>query len=229
MMKLENVVPWGRSFDEYVKMFDLTSDELKLNILDCGGGPSSFNAEMMQLGCNISGNITSCDPIYQFTVEEIQNRIQQTYSKIIAAVKETPENFVWQDITSPDELGEVRMVAMKKFLADLSQGISQKRYVKSELPNLPFTNGKFDLALCSHLLFTYSNILSADFHVDSIVEMRRVASEVRVFPLVTQFSGEISPHLEAVINQLTARGLQVEIRKVDYEFQKGGNQMLWVR
>lgn len=222
MIKLGNVVPWGRCFDEYVKMFDLTLDELKLNIVDCGGGPASFNVEMMQLG----GKVISCDPIYQFTVEEIQSRIQETYSKIIAGVKETPEKFVWNDITSPDELGKVRMAAMDKFLADLPQGILQNRYVKSELPNLPFTDGKFDLALCAHFLFTYSNILSTDFHVSSILEMLRVASEVRVFPVVTQFSGETSPHLEAVINQLTARGLQVEVRKVDYEFQKGGSEML---
>ena len=61
-MKLENVVPWGRCFEEYVKMFDLTSDELKLNIVDCGGGPSSFNVEMTKL----DGKVISCDPIYQF-------------------------------------------------------------------------------------------------------------------------------------------------------------------
>lgn len=224
-VKLENVVPWGRCFDEYVLMFDLTSDELKLNIVDCGGGPSSFNAEMMQLG----GNVISCDPIYQFTAQQIQNRIQQTYPKIITRLKANPEKFVWQDIASPDELGKVRMAAMNKFLADYPQGILQKRYVKSELPNLPFTDGEFDLALCAHFLFTYSNILSTDFHVSSILEMRRVASQVRVFPVVTQFSGETSPHLEPVINQLTSRGLQVEVRKVDYEFQKGGNEMLWVR
>lgn len=224
-LKLENVVPWGRCFDEYVKMFDLSSNELKLNIVDCGGGPSSFNAEMMPIG----GKVISCDPIYQFTVEEIQSRIKQIYSKMIEGVKATPDTFVWQNIASPDELGKVRMTAMNNFLADFPQGISQKRYVKSELPNLPFTDGKFDLALCSHFLFTYSNILSADFHIDSIVEMRRVALEVRVFPLVTQFDGENSPHLEAVIDRLNARGFQVEVRKVDYEFQKGGNQMLWVR
>ena len=225
MMKLENVVPWGRCFDEYIKMFDLTSDELKLNILDCGGGPSSFNVEMRQKGCKV----ISCDPIYQFTTKEIQSRIQQIYSQMVAGVKETPEKFIWQDIASPDELGEVRMAAMEKFLADYAAGVSQNRYIKSELPHLPFADGKFDLALCAHFLFTYSNILSTEFHVSSIVEMRRVASEVRVFPLVTQFSGEISPHLEAVINDLTSRGLQVEVLMVDYEFQKGGNKMLWVR
>ena len=225
MMKLENVVPWGRCFDEYVGMFNLSSDELGLNILDCGGGPSSFNVEMTQKGCKV----ISCDPIYQFTAEEIRDRIQETYSPMIEGVKATPDKFVWQNIASPDELGEVRMAAMTKFIADYPQGISQKRYIKSELPNLPFADGKFDLALCAHLLFTYSNILSTEFHVSSIVELRRVASEVRVFPVVTQFTGETSPHLEAVISQLTSHGLQVELRKVDYEFQKGGDEMLWVR
>lgn len=225
MIELENVVPWGRCFHEYIKMFDLTSDELKLNILDCAGGPSSFNAEMTQKGCKV----VSCDPIYQFTVEEIHSRIQQTYSQIIEGVKATPHKFVWRDIASPDELGQVRMAAMTKFLADYPQGILEKRYIKSELPNFPFSDTKFDLALCAHFLFTYSNILSTEFHVSSIVEMRRVASEVRVFPVVTQFSGETSPHLDAVISKLIYRGFQVELRKVNYEFQKGGNEMLWVR
>ncbi len=45
MMKLENVLPWGRCFDEYVGMFNLSAEELGLNILDCAGGPSSFNVK----------------------------------------------------------------------------------------------------------------------------------------------------------------------------------------
>jgi hypothetical protein len=40
----QDIVPWGRSFAEYVKMFSLIPDDLDLRILDCGGGPSSFNA-----------------------------------------------------------------------------------------------------------------------------------------------------------------------------------------
>ncbi|WP_225225324.1 hypothetical protein [Komarekiella delphini-convector] len=58
--KLKNVIPWGRSMQEYIKMFDLTSDELKLNILDCAGGPASFNAEMTCQGYKV----ISCDPVY---------------------------------------------------------------------------------------------------------------------------------------------------------------------
>lgn len=42
----------------------------------------------------------------------------------------------------------------------------------------------FDLAVCSHLLFLYSEHLSEDFHVESIKELCRVAGEARIFPLL---------------------------------------------
>ena len=41
----------------------------------------------------------------------------------------------------------------------------------------------FDLALCSHLLFTYSKQLSASFHVEAVLEMCRVARESAFSPL----------------------------------------------
>jgi hypothetical protein len=93
---------------------------------------------------------------------------------------------------------------------------------------LPFASDSFDLVLCSHLLFTYSEQLSTDFHAASLQELARVAREVRVFPLVTAFTGARSPHLAPVLAGLQAQGLSVEVRSVDYEFQKGGNQMLCV-
>jgi hypothetical protein len=41
---LDKVVPWGRSFDEYVRMFDLTPADLGKRILGCGDGPASFGS-----------------------------------------------------------------------------------------------------------------------------------------------------------------------------------------
>jgi hypothetical protein len=35
----------GRSADEYVGMFELTSADLSGKLLDCASGPASFNAE----------------------------------------------------------------------------------------------------------------------------------------------------------------------------------------
>lgn len=62
-MRLEKVVPFGRSFDEYIKMFNLSESNLKRRILGVGDGPASFNAEATKLGVNV----TSIDPIYQFS------------------------------------------------------------------------------------------------------------------------------------------------------------------
>lgn len=63
---LEKVVPWGRSYNEYLRMFVLTEDDLGRQILGCGDGPASFNAELSQRG----GHIISIDPIYIFDVDQ---------------------------------------------------------------------------------------------------------------------------------------------------------------
>lgn len=222
--KLESVVPWGRNFNEYLKMFSLTSDELKLKILDCAGGPASFNVEMMQQGYQV----ISADPIYQFSVVEITQRIQETSEQVLAGLETNREDFVWQDIQSPQHLGEIRMAAMQQFLPDLLLGIEQGRYITCELPNLPFNNNQFELALCSHFLFTYSNVLTKEFHIASIRELCRVATEVRIFPLLTNFSTQIAEILPSIIDELSTQGYKLEIQQVDYEFQKGGNQMLCI-
>jgi len=76
------------------------------------------------------------------------------------------------------------MSSVGLFLADFEEGKRQGRYVDAELQNLPFADGDFDIALCSHFLFLYSEQFSEDFHVTAIQEMCRVAEEVRVFPLL---------------------------------------------
>ena len=222
--KLEKVIPWGRSLEEYVRMFDLTSDDLRLKILDCAGGPASFNVEMNRKGYKV----ISCDPVYQFSAAEIAQRIQETYQTVVDGVKATEENYVWHNIQSPEHLGQIRMAAMQQFLEDFPQGIQQGRYIISELPVLPFDTEQFDLALCSHFLFTYSDLFSQDFHLASIRELCRVAQEVRIFPLLNNFSREVSSLLPSVMKDLAAQGYNLEIKQVSYEFQKGGNQMLRV-
>ena len=222
--KLENVVPWGRSLDEYIGMFNLTPTEAKLSILDCGGGPASFNAEMTRQGYRV----IACDPLYQFSQSEIAQRIKETYPVVLSAVEASRDKFVWEAIAGPEALGRVRMASMNKFLEDFPQGKQEGRYLTDELPNLSFESGQFELALCSHLLFTYSEQLSFQFHLTSILELCRVATQVRVFPLVTHFSGEPSPHLQPIINQLVEQGYKAEVCRVPYEFQRHGNQLLRV-
>lgn len=220
-LKLEHVVPWGRSFTEYTQMFDLSQNDLTSNLLDCAGGPASFNATLTQRG----GHVVSCDPIYQFSAEEIKKRIDETHPLILRGLEENLENYVWQDIPSPTELVQIRMAAMQQFLEDFLVGLQQGRYVNAELPDLPFADAQFDLALCSHLLFTYSDHLSLEFHLAAIAELCRVANEVRIFPLLN-LACERSPWLEPVMETLISQGYFCQIQPTTYEFQKGGNQLL---
>ena len=221
---LDKVVPWGRSYDEYLRMFALSAADLDRQILGCGDGPASFNAELSQRG----GHIISIDPIYEFDVPQIKSRIAETYEEVMAQTRKNKHEFIWETITSVEELGRIRMLAMDTFLDDFDAGKQTGRYIAGALPSLPFDNGRFDLALSSHFLFLYSAHFSAEFHLQALQEMLRVAQEVRVFPLL-MLGGAPSPHLDFVIKQITKEGFSIEIKRTHYEFQKGGDEMLIIK
>ena len=143
---LEHIVPWGRSWKEYEQMFSLGTAELSHGVLDCGGGPASFTAEVS--ACNYRA--VAADPIYRYSGAEIRARFEATADSMLAQVRATPADWVWS------------------------------------------------------------------YH-----------REVRVFPLLT-LGGKPSPHLAAVRSALRNEGWASEVVAVDYELQRGGNQMLRV-
>jgi len=224
MFTLEQVVPWGRSFDEYCRMFALSERDLSLRILGCGDGPASFNAEATRRGASV----TSCDPIYRWEAVRIRERIAATCDQILDQTRRNLDEFVWDSIRSVEELGEVRMAAMDDFLGDYGEGRFQGRYIEAELPTLPFGDMSFDLALCSHLLFLYSTQLGEAFHVTALRELCRVAPEIRIFPLIA-LGGRCSPYVDSSVAALRAEGYEISIEKVPYEFQRGGNQMMRIK
>jgi hypothetical protein len=164
----------------------------------------------------------------RFDAEAIRKRIAETYETVLQQASENLEAFVWREIPSVEELGQVRMAAMEAFLADYASGGCDGRYVAAALPQLPFARTTFDLALCSHFLFTYSTQLSLEFHLGAVEEMCRVAAEARVFPLLDA-PGTPSPHLAPLCERLRERGYSVSISRVRYEFQVGGDKMMAVR
>ena len=170
MFTLDKVVPWGRSFDDTEQLFALTPADLERRILGCGDGPAAFNAEATRRGARV----VSCDPLYAFSRDDIEARIAATCDTVLEQTRRHADQFVWgHGIASIDELGEVRMRAMRVFLADYDAGKAAGRYVDARLPTLPFADGGFDLALCSHLLFLYSAQFDEAFHRASIREMYR--------------------------------------------------------
>ena len=202
-------------------MFSLDANDPQKRILGCGDGPASFNAEM-----SASGHpVISADPIYAYSAAEIAARFHATSASVMDQVRATPENWVWRYHRNPDDLLANRRQALARFLADYENGRANGRYLIAALPELPFPDKHFGLALCSHLLFLYSEQLSEEFHIQAIQELCRVADEVRIFPLLT-LAVRPSPHIAKVRASIERAGWASEIRRVDYELQKGGNEML---
>ena len=222
--RLEEVVPWGRSFEEYRRMFALSENDLSERILGCADGPASFNAGLTKGG----GKIVSIDPLYRFSREEIRRRIDQVFDTVLSETRKNVHEFVWGTIPSVEALGRTRRKAMDDFLDDYPGGVNEGRYIDAALPELPFLEKEFDLALCSHYLFLYSPHLSLDFHVGSIRELCRVAREVRIFPLL-ELGAVPSRHLDEIYKKLQEQEYTVSIIPVEYEFQRGGNRMMKVR
>jgi hypothetical protein len=224
MMILDRVVPFGRSKAEYELMFALSESDRSKSIIGVGDGPASFNAEMSAAGYQV----TSIDPIYQFTGAEIKNRFDACLDTIIEQIRNTPNNWVWSYHKSPEDLRANREKAIALFLEDYARGKSEGRYLNAELPKLDFQDKQFQLALCSHFLFLYSDHLSFEFHLESIRELCRIAEEVRIFPLLTLAQAR-SPYVDQICSILAKEGISSEIIQVNYELQKGGNQVIIFR
>jgi len=223
-MKLENVVPWGRSLEEYIEFFFLSEDDLSKRILGCSDGPASFNAELTRRGADI----TSIDPIYKFSTQQLKCRIAEAYAEVMPQMLLNQDNYIWKSIPSVEKLGQLRSGSMNTFIADFEDGKNQGRYLDEALPNLNIDDNVYDLALCSHYLFLYSKQLNLALHLSSLKELARVAKEVRVYPLTT-LKGDESPHLAPVMALLNVAGYSTSLVDVSYEFQKGATQMLVVK
>jgi hypothetical protein len=223
MFTLDRVVPWGRSFEEYRRMFALSDADLQLRILGCADGPASFNAEATRRGA-----VTiSIDPLYRLDSGTIRDRIAASYDQMLEQAQRNSQQFVWDTIQSVEELGRLRMQAMQEFLDDYDLGKRQGRYVDAELPSIAFPDKSFGLALCSHFLFLYTEYLSEAFHRSAILELCRVAGEVRIFPLLA-LDGRTSRYVAKIVDDLSG-SREVSLETVPYEFQRGANQMMRVR
>ena len=220
--ELDGVVPWGRTAAEYEKFFALDGLPGDAAILDCGGGPSSFSSEYARRGYR-----TVCvDPLFRWPVSTLRERFDATVEPMMTGMRRARDRFVWSYYSSPEHVLTLREQAVEMTLAELSADTRSTAFVSGALPALPFIDDAFDLALCSHLLFLYSDELSLPFHEAAIDELMRVAREVQVFPLL-DMAGCESVHLSPLRAALERR-YAVDIEQIEFEFQRGGNRRLRV-
>lgn len=207
----------SRSYTEYEAMFDLS--ELPESVLDCCAGGAGFTAEAAARGADA----IAVDPAYELPASELVDTVRRSLPATSGIVDEHAGSFVWNWYGTPERKDELRIEAADRFLQDVA--VAPERYVPGSLPVLPFEDRRFDLVLCSHLLFTWADKYDRDWHLASLRELVRVSrDEVRIFPLVQQGAGEPVDYLPELLGRLD--GVTSEIRKVPYEFQAGADEML---
>ncbi len=221
---LEHVLIWSRSFDEYQKIFSLKKDDLTKKILGCADGASSFNVTAKSQGLDV----ISCDPLYGLKPDEIEQKIRTSCELIYPKIVNSVDDFNWDYFNGPQVLRAQRLSASKTFLDDFSCKRNSEKYINASLPTLPFDDDSFDLALCGNFLFLYAEILSADFHINSVLELVRVAKEVRIFPLIGN-DRKKPEQLKQVLKALDEQLVIYSIVEVNYHFTKGANQMLQIK
>ena len=224
-LQLDRVVFIGRTYFEYLRIFDLDESVLRNGrVLDCAAGPSSFTAEASKRGFDV----TACDVLYGNPIETLADKGSKDIEHTFQKVDDVPHLYVWKQYKDRQEIIGLRHKALSLFEQDYLDGLRQGRYIRAELPRLPFPDKAFSLVLSSHFLFLYGDRLDVDFHVASLKEMTRVSSgEVRVYPL-QGLDAKLSPHLDNVLSRLRAEGIRAEIVPTPFEFQRGADKVLRV-
>jgi hypothetical protein len=217
-MTNDGIVPYGRSFDEYSVMFALEPSRVPGPILGVGDGPSNFNAEATRR----QWKVTSIDPVYSLALPDLELVCHAAIDRMIQAVSMVPSHWTWDHHADTAALRAHRLATATDFFSDYDDGRTAGRYVCASLPVLPFETGAFELVLCSHVLFSWADALNLEFHLASVREMLRVASEVRIFPTGRNLSQGRSKYAEAVIALANEMGCETRLEPLS-ERHRGAN------
>lgn len=208
----------ARSFEEYAAMFGITAGDLRGRILDCPGGGSAFTAR----ACRAGATAVAVDPVYAGPADTVARLAVTETTRGSAHTAAGVDRYRWDFFGDLAGHADIRRASAEVFAADIVE--HPERYVPAALPRLPFPDDHFDLVLSSHFLFTYADRLDLPFHRAALAELSRVArGEVRVFPLVEQGGRAVPELLDPLRRELRVPHC---VRTVEYEFQRGGNQLL---
>ena len=90
----------GRTWAEYLKMFNLSREDLvKGKILDCAAGASSFTSEMSKKGCEI----IALDILYDEDPDVLCDKYRK-HMKVLIEGLASVDNFVWNFFSNIEDL-----------------------------------------------------------------------------------------------------------------------------
>ena len=211
---------WVHSLEDYQRMFDLQDQDLSRLILDYPAGISSFNAQMHARGFH---RVISADDYYDLKPLDMAKHVDQTIQQLAMQLESYADRIHPEKNKTVEDILNAWNHDAQLFLSDYSVGKLDGRYQSARLPRLPFTDFQFELVLCSDLLFRDKMALPEK----TIIELCRVAHEVRIFPLLDE-QGKIATDLGPTLLILQNKNYGTEIREVPYQLLKGSNAVLRV-
>ncbi|AGK96919.1 hypothetical protein [Clostridium pasteurianum] len=223
-LELEDFVLIGRTFEEYYRMFHLESIDKNEKILDVASGVSSFCSEANAKGYNV----TAADRVYRFNPEEIEEKCSKDLKETMEKLTSIKALYKWDFFKDIEQLKNHRERAYRGFIKDFKL-YRDDRYIISEFPSNNFKENQFDVSLISHFLFLYDEHMNYEFHKQIINEVIRITrKEIRIFP-IANLKAQRSPFIEKFMGDKAFNNYEINIVKVNYEFIKGGNEMLVVK
>ncbi len=218
-MENDHVSFWGRTMEEYTKMFSLNVLSPEMKILSIADGPSTFNLQLRKIGVHV----TSIDPTYNLSKEDLKACFEKSFLFNKQFFNEYPEKFNLNGSGEIEKLLSKRRKTFETFYDDYI--LNPNNYQNGELPTLNFASKSFDLCLCSNFLFLFEHLFDLNFHLNSIIELLRIGKEVRIFPLYHNV-GKVSNYLQSVTSFLTINSYKWTIESNDYHVYKDGNRFL---
>jgi len=222
--ELDDIVLIGRTFEEYYKMFELEEMSKDDKILDAASGVSSFCAEASLKGYDV----TASDRIYGVSSSEIEKKCAKDLEIVLEKLPDVKDSYKWDYFKDIVALEKNRKSAYMDFIADYKEK-GNSAYIDVEFPETPFEDNQFTVSLVSHFLFLYDEHLDYEFHKKTISEIMRITSdEIRIFSVVN-LRYKKSLFVDKLMKDPEFANYEMEIKKVDYEFLKNGNEMLKIQ
>lgn len=103
-LSLDDFIFIGRTYDEYMRMFALTSEDLNgKRILDCPGGACSFTFHASTQGVDV----TSADILYQFNRDQLESKGKSDLIKLRDGMARAEDDYIWDEFINVD--GQIRV------------------------------------------------------------------------------------------------------------------------
>lgn len=216
-----------RGYDEYVRMFDLQPADLERGeVLDVAAGGSSFTADANDRGYRAF----AVDPRYDKGIEEWISEAEQEIETSTAKLAKLQDRFDWSYYGSIQQHRAGRISSIDRFKESVRDSMNKLRYTAGKLPELPYSDNRFSLILCSHFMFLYADQFGEEFHIEAMKELMRICKpggQIRIYPLLS-LNWEPYPGLEQLMDTIKEEGGSAELYPSRLPFIPGSSQYLKV-